>query len=131
MRSIDSPRERAAPPRYRGVDLGGESVEGHFVDRTLVVAIKEDCLGCRSVLESPTDAFGDVTTLLVAARSSREPWWTTTRHRVIISEELLAELDVRFPPFYVLIDAVHGRVLTEGVVFGPEQVREELAAFLM
>lgn len=131
MRSIDSPRERSAPRRYRGFDLGGEPVEGDFVGITLVVAIKEDCLGCRSVLESPTDVFGHVATLIVAARPSPEPWWTTTRHRVIVSEQLLRDLDVRFPPFYVLIDANRERVLTEGVVFGPEQVREELSAFLM
>ena len=130
-RSIDPPRERAAPRRYRGVDLAGQPVEGEFNDLTLVVAIKEDCVGCRSVLESPADAFGDVATLLVAARRSSESWWSPTNHRVIVSQELLADLDVRFPPFYVLIDPQRQRVISEGVVFGPEQVREELAGYLM
>lgn len=130
MRSIDAPRERESPRGYRGVDLGGEPVEGEFTENTLVVAIKEDCLGCRSVLESPVDAFG-VATLLVAARSSAEPWWMTTPHRLVVSAQLLDELDIRFPPSYVLIDPKRGRVISEGVVFAPEQVREEIARFLM
>ncbi len=130
MRSIDASRERDAPRRYRGVDVAGEPVEGEFTETTLVVAIKEDCLGCRSVLDAPVDAFG-VTTLLVAARPSAEPGWVTTRHRLVVSAQLLDELDVRFPPSYVLIDPERGRVIGEGVVFAPEQVREELARFLV
>ncbi|MBW4030544.1 MAG: hypothetical protein HIU57_07700 [Acidobacteria bacterium] len=130
-RSIDAPRERSAPRRYRGRGPTGESIEGEFIGVTLVVAIKDDCLGCRSALEAPTDAFGDVATLFVAARPSTEPWWVATRHLLIVSEELLRDLDVRFPPFYVLIDAARERVLSEGVVFGPEQVRDEVASYLM
>lgn len=131
MRSIDAPRERPAPRAYRGRNLAGEAVQGDFVGLTLIVAIKEDCLGCRSVVESPRNVFGRVATLLVASRPSSEPWWMTTAHPLVVSEPLLEQLDVRSPPFYVLIDARRGWVLTEGVVFGPEQVREEIAAFVM
>ena len=131
MRSISSPRERSAPRHYRGVDLRGDTVEGEFVGVTLVVAVKEDCLGCRSVFESSADAFGGVTTLLVAARTSEEPWWGETHHRLVISERLLADLDIRFPPSYVVIDAARATVVCEGAVFGPEQVKEEIAAYLM
>ncbi len=131
MRSIDAPRERPAPGGYRGLSLGGELVQGEFVGRTLVLAVKEDCLGCRSVLDAPADAFGDVEVLVVAARPSGEASWLTTPHRLVVSELLLQQLDVRWPPFYVLIDARKGAVVSEGVVFGPEQVREEIAAFLM
>lgn len=131
VRSIDSPRERSVSRHYRGLDLAGQVIEREFVGVTLVVAIKEDCLGCRSVFESGIDAFGEVDTLLVAARPSLEPWWTTTQHPVIISPQLLRDLEVRSPPFYVLVDPDRELVVTEGVVFGPEQVRDELAPYLM
>ena len=131
MQSIDAPRERPAPSHYRGLSLKGDLVQGEFTRPTLVLAIKEDCLGCRSVLDAPRDAFGDVATLVVAARPSADPGWATTLHPLIVSELLLQQLDVRWPPFYVLIDPARGAVVTEGVVFGPEQVREEIAAYVM
>ena len=109
----------------------GELVVGGFDTRTLVVAVKDDCLGCRNVLESPLGAFGDVATLLVSSRPSADPSWRTTQHRLVISELLMDELDVRWPPFYVLIDPANEKVMSEGVVFGVEQVREEIAPFLM
>lgn len=131
VRSIDPPRERPAPRHYRGLSLSGELVQGEFVRRTLVLAIKEDCRGCRSVLEAPAGAFGDVAVLVVAARPSTEPWWGTCPHPLVVSELLLEQLDVRWPPFYVLVDPTTASVIAEGVVFGPEQVREEIAAHVM
>lgn len=131
MHSFDAPRDRRAPRRYRGLTLQGEVVQGEFVSPTLVVAVKEDCLGCQSVLEAPEGAFGDVATMIVAARPSAEPLWRTSKHFVLISELLLQELDVRWPPFYVLIDPSSEKVVSEGVVFDREQVRQEIAPFLM
>ncbi len=130
MRSIDASRNRPAPRGYRGVTLDGQAVEEEFMTRTLVVAIKEDCLGCLSVVRAPADVFGDVATLLVAASASAESSWRDSAHRVVVSGQLLAALDVRWPPFYVLIDPEHGRVVCEGVVFSPEQVREEITTHL-
>ncbi len=131
MRSFDATRDRRAPRSYRGVTLTGEEVQGEFDSPTLVVAVKENCLGCQCVFESPLGAFGAVTTMIVAARTSSEPFWHTSSHRVIVSELLLEELDIRWPPFYVLIDPSNEKVLSEGVVFAPEQVREEIAPYLM
>lgn len=88
-------------------------------------------MGCRSVIESSQDAFGDVAVLIVARTAPSEPEWSTSVHRVVVSESLLEQLDVRWPPFYVLVDPVVGRVVTEGVVFGPEQVHDDIARFLM
>ncbi len=131
MRSFDTTRDRPAPRRWRGVTLAGEVLEGEFVRPTLIVAVKADCLGCRSVLESPADALGDVDVLLVAREASGESWWAGSAHRVVVSPTLLDDLDVRWPPFYVLVDPRSQRVLTEGVVFAPEQVRGEIAAFVV
>ena len=131
MRSFDATRDRRAPRQYRGMTLQGEVIQGDFVSPTLIVAVKEDCLGCRSVMQSPEGAFGDVEILIVAARPSAEAFWRTCAHRVVVSESLLRELDVRWPPFFVLIDPANETVLCEGVVFAPEQVRDEIAPFVM
>jgi hypothetical protein len=131
MRSFDTTRDRPAPRSWRGSSLDGQPLEGVFERTTVVVAVKEDCWGCRSVFESPVDAFGDVATLIVARSVSSEPWWRSSGHRVVVSPELLDQLDVRWPPFYVVVDPLRERVVCEGVVFAPEQVKTEIAAFLM
>lgn len=131
MRSIDAPRERPVAREYRGMRLGGELVRGEFDRLTLVLAIKEGCLACDEVLAAPVDAFGAVATLLVAARPSTSPQWRATSHPLVISELLLDQLDVRWPPFYVLISPEGPRVLTEGVLMGPAQVAQEIAPFLV
>ncbi len=130
MRSFEGTRERRAPRRYRGTTLHGDVVEGEFTTRTLVLAVKDDCLGCESVVASSAQAFGEVATLVVAARPSADPAWATSAHQLLVSESLLADLDVRWPPFYVLVDPRDERVVCEGVVFAPAQVREEIAPYL-
>jgi hypothetical protein len=131
VRSIDAPRERHAPRHYRGSTLAGEDVSAEFTKPTLVLFVKQDCLGCRDVVTSPRDAFGDVATLIVAATASEEPWWSDSMHPLVISPTLIEELEVRWPPFYVLIDPSSQRVVVEGVVFGSSQVRQEIAPFLV
>ena len=131
VKSIDAARGRPAPRHFRGRRLNGELVQGEFERLTLILVIKEDCLGCRSVLEAPADAFGEVATMIVAARASREAGWESTPHRLLISELLLQELEVLYPPFYVLIDPAQQEIVTEGVIFDSQQVREEIAPFLM
>ena len=131
MHSFDTTRQRRAPRHYEGTNLWDEPVSGEFTCLTLIVAIKEDCWGCRNILECSPGEMGDVTTLLVAAQASRETSWRSSPHRVLISASLLKELDVRWPPFYVLFDPTQEKVMSEGVVFDAHQVREEIAPFLM
>jgi len=131
VRSLDAPRERPAPRRYSATSLDGEILEGEFTSLCLVLAVKEDCMGCRSVFDAAADAFGNVAVLIVARTDSREPWWDESVHPVVISPTLLDDLAVRWPPFYVLVDPVAQRVVSEGVVFAPAQVREEIAPFLV
>jgi len=131
VHSFDRPRERSAPRHYLATTRSGEEIRGEIVGLTLVLAVKENCRGCQDVLESPLDAFGKVNTLVVAAQWSSEPWWSTSQHPLIVSASLLRDLDVRWPPMYVLVDPVTQRVVSEGVVFGPAQVREEIAAYLV
>ncbi len=63
--------------------------------------------------------------MLVSAVSSEE--WTGAAREVLIAPELMKELDIRSAPFYLLIDHSTLQVVTEGVVFGPSQVAEEIA----
>ncbi len=113
------------------MSLSGEPLECDLDALTLVLAVKEECMGCRNVIEAPANSFGEVAVLIVASAMPSEPWWSTSPHRVVISAPLLMALDVRWPPFYVLVDPVVGRVVTEGVIFGSEQVREEIAPYLV
>jgi hypothetical protein len=48
----------------------------------------------------------------------------------VVAPDVLKELEIRWPPFYVLVDPQERRVITEGVVFAPAQVASEIASFL-
>ena len=99
------------------------------VDRpTLVVAVKPDCDGCREFIEGDLEELGGLRVVPVA-RDDGAGEWARARREVVVAPELLDELDVRWPPFYVLLGP--GRqLLAEGVVFGPAQVAAEVAPYL-
>jgi hypothetical protein len=101
-----------------------------FEARTLIIAAKEDCDGCRQLIEAPASAFGPVEVLVVVERASEEPSWRSSAHRVVVSPSLLTALDVRWPPFWVLIDPASGTVLREGVPFGVAHLREAITELL-
>ncbi len=114
----------------RGTSLSGEPVERTFRGLTLVVAIKPECDGCRVFAQSSLQEFGDLDVVFVASRAEENDEWRAVPHEIIVAPELLTQLDVRWPPFYVLIDATSHRVLVEGVVFGPAQVAAEIRPYL-
>jgi hypothetical protein len=95
---------------------------------TLVVAVKPQCDGCRDFIDSDLDELDDVDVVIVSAAFDDE--WHGARQRVVISPETLRELDIRSAPFYVLIDATRERVVSEGIVFAPAQVADEISPFL-
>ncbi len=130
MRSFDASRDRSAPTTYEGITLSGVPVTGTFARRHLIVAAKPDCDGCRALLESEPSAFGPVPVLVVGAEATDEPWWHESALPVIISPSLMAAMDIRWPPFWVLVDGESGRVLNEGVPFGPEHIAKEIADLL-
>ena len=131
MRSFDVARERPAPRAWSGHGLDGAVRGGEFTRRTLVVAVKSDCLGCRDVREAVPEDFAGCDVLFVARTSDGEPGWAASSHEVVVSPALLDELAVRWPPFYVLIDPSSDRVVTEGVVFSLDQLRDEVAPYLV
>lgn len=130
MRSFDAPRRRRAPSSFTGVTLKGEELTHSFRDLTLVVAIKTMCDGCRDFVNASLEELDMIDVVIVSATNDQDGEWTRARHPILVAPELMKELDVRWPPFYVLIDASTFEVVTEGVVFGPSQVAQEIALFL-
>lgn len=128
-RSFDRPRERVVPTSYRGHWPDGPAVTVDLRGITLVVAIKSNCDGCREFIRSNLDTLR-VPVLVISATDDESSEWIDALARVFVSPEALAVLDIRWPPFYVLIDPATGRVLTEGVLFGSSQVAEEIASYL-
>jgi hypothetical protein len=127
-RSIDAPRDRPAPSVLIGESPGGELRRIELRRRTLVIAVKPDCDGCREFLHGDLLEFSHLDVIVVTAVSSEE--WVDAQNDVLIAPELMKELDIKAAPFYVLIDPSISRVVTEGVIFGPAQVAAEIAGAL-
>jgi hypothetical protein len=128
-RSFDRPRDRAAPDSLSGRWSRGEDVTITLSEVTLVVAIKSHCDGCREFINADLHEFS-VPVLVVSADEEASSEWRDARQPVLVSPEAFQLLDVKWPPFYVLINPVARKVLTEGVLFGPGQVATEIEPFL-
>ncbi len=128
-RSFDRLRHRVAPDSLRGHWSNGAEVTLDLTEVTLVVAIKSDCDGCREFLHSDLDELR-LPVVVISAGDDESSEWRDARQSVLVSPETFRLLDVRWPPFYVLIDPLERRVLTEGVLFGPAQVAAEIAGYL-
>jgi hypothetical protein len=128
--SFDRPRPRPAPSSVTGHTLNGDDVMKTLDVLTLIVAIKQSCDGCLDFVTSPLEELNHVAVLIVSATDDLNGEWADAQHDVVVSPELLVALGIRWPPFYVLVDPETQRVVTEGVVFAPAQVAEEIAAYL-
>ncbi len=130
MRSFDASRERPAPASFMGKTLAGEPVTHRFDRLTLLVAVKNMCDGCRDFVQSDLHELATLQVVIVSATGDETGEWEGAPRQVIVAPDVLRELDIRWPPFYVLIDPSRAAVVTEGVVFGPSQVAEEISTFL-
>jgi hypothetical protein len=128
-RSFDRPRERLAPDSLSGHWCDGDDVTIALSGVTLIVAIKSHCDGCREFINSDLGELR-APVLVISAEEDESSEWRDARHPILVSPDAFRLFDVRWPPFYVLIDPVAGRVLTEGVLFGPAQVATEIAPYL-
>jgi hypothetical protein len=108
---------------------GGDAVVT-LTGLTLLVVIKAHCDGCRAFLDADLGEFAGLDVVFVSGAEDTENEWTNPRRPVLIAPDVLLALDVRWPPFYVLIDPVAKVVRGEGVLFGPSQVAAEIAPFL-
>jgi hypothetical protein len=128
-RSFGSPRPRPAPPRWELTARDGSITTYDVTTPTLVVAVKPNCDGCRPFYVSPLPELGDLPIVVVAAQSLAETEFDTAIREVVAADELLAALEIRWPPFYVLVAPFPPRVALEGVVFSPAQVAAEIASW--
>jgi hypothetical protein len=128
-RSFDRPRERAAPSSLSGHWCEGDETTISLTDVTLVVAIKSHCDGCRAFINADLDELS-VPVLVISAEDDESSEWRGARQSVFVSPDAFRVLDVRSAPFYVLIDPIAERVVTEGVLFGLSQVATEIGSHL-
>jgi hypothetical protein len=128
-RSFDSPRERSAPDALSGHWSSGADATIPLTETTLVVAIKSHCDGCRDFITGDASAI-TVPLVVISADEEEDSEWRDARLPVLVSPEAFRLLDVRSAPFYVLVDPVARRVVSEGVLFGPTQVAAEIAPYL-
>lgn len=131
MRSFDAPRERSAPRSFSALSIDGVPTTHVFEGLTLVVAVKSQCDGCRDFVNSPLDELGGVNVVILSASADGSSEWTNAKHPILVAPQALDELEIKWPPFYVLVDAGSSRVVSEGVVFGPSQVASEIERFLL
>jgi hypothetical protein len=122
--SFDPPRARVVPAQL--VDAGG-SVLAELDATTLVAVVKPSCDGCRSFTHGDLGALRGVRVVVVSATDS--PEWADARRPVLVAPSWVASSGVRGAPHYVLVDRA-GAVLSEGVLFSPAQVREEITPYL-
>jgi hypothetical protein len=127
--SFDAPRVRPAPNTISGTSLDSVPLSKTLVGLTLIVAVKQNCDGCRDFIFSELNELSDVPVLILSATGDDNGEWTDSLQQVIVAPRMLQELDIRWPPFYVLVDPEQRLVVTEGVVFGPAQVASEIASY--
>ena len=129
-RSFDSPRERSAPDTLNGHWSKGSATTIPLSEVTLVVAIKSHCDGCRDFINGDLSELR-VPVVVISADEDETSEWSDAQQPVLISPESFQLLDLRSAPFYVLVDPVAHRVVSEGVLFGPSQVAAEIAPYLV
>jgi hypothetical protein len=127
--SFDKSRDRLVPTAFDS-KLGKNNHRVSFSSTTLLVAVKPDCFGCRDFVQSDLSVLTGCDVVIISRDEDLHGEWREAPNTVhFVDQDVFDTYDIRWPPFYLLIDNVSGRVLTEGVVFGPSQVEEETRAF--
>jgi hypothetical protein len=93
---------------------------------TLLIAVKANCDGCRNFTDDEMEPLAQWPVLLVAHDLASAQEFRGSRNKVWCASELLDALDVKWPPFYLLIGPRPARVLTEGVAFDAAQIAAEI-----
>lgn len=94
-----------------------------FQAKTLVVAVKANCDGCRPFLTLTSGWLDDWRVVLVA----REPYAARDDEApVLTAPAVLDQLHMTDAAFYVALDGAPLMVVAEGFVFDLQQVRAEL-----
>jgi hypothetical protein len=96
---------------------------------TVLIAVKTECDGCRDIVNAGLEQVAGLSLIVVSDSDELDDSWDQVRSPILVAPGLLEQLDVRWPPFYVVIDPASSSVVTEGVVFGLEQVEREVSSF--
>ena len=127
LHSFDRPAQRPIPSPLTGVDSRGVQAVVTLARRTIVIAVKPNCDGCREFLDGPPFAFDDLDVVLISATPFGED---AVAGRVVVAPEWMAQARIVAAPSYTLIDPSNGGVVTEGVAFAPSQVATEIGPYL-
>lgn len=131
LRSFDAGRDRVVPTELEGRWSSGAAQTIGLNDLALIVAVKSDCFGCRDFVQSDPALFDSIQVVVISTTEDEKSEWERAPHQVLLVDQAVFDsFDIRWPPFYVLVNGKSGHVLCEGVVFGPSQVAEEIAPFL-
>ena len=96
-----------------------------------MVAVKAHCDGCVGFYAGDVTALASFDLDLFIATSTPPGEYDFVGAREVhYDPDLLTSLDVRWPPFYVLLVPAPWRVVQEGLAFGPEQVAQEITSHL-
>jgi hypothetical protein len=121
---------RPAPDTITGTSLQGEAISRTLNGLTLIVAIKQSCDGCRDFVFSTLSELRDLPFVILSATDDLNGEWIDALQPILVAPQALADLDIHWPPCYVLVEPQQHQVVTEGVAFAPAQVAAEIAAYL-
>ncbi len=125
LRSIDPPRPRRVAPEIEAFDGAGDSTTVRLRERTLIIAVKASCDGCRRLLEAGADFFG-LPLMALCADDATVREYADLATPVRRAPEWLGASGVSAAPFFLVVET-DGTVVTEGIPFDPRQVRGEVA----
>lgn len=127
--SFDRPAQRPVPSPLIGVDSQGTPTTFVFTHRTIVLAVKPDCDGCREFLTGPLLEFEGLDVVLVSVTPFEEG--VSTSQRFIVAPEWMRQARIVSAPSYTVVDPSDSRVVSEGVAFSVSQVAAEIAPYLV
>ena len=88
--------------------------------------MKPNCDGCHDFIFSELSEFEGLTVVIVTANDEVASEWEKAPRPIYTSPELFAALDIRSPPFYVLLQPDPSLVVGEGIAFSPTQVARDV-----
>ncbi len=111
-------------PEIEAFDEAGDLLTVRLNERTLVIAVKSSCDGCRLLLETDADFWG-LPMVALCADDATAAEYADLATPVRRAPGWLAASGVSAAPFFLVV-ASDGTVVTEGIPFDPHQVRDEV-----
>jgi len=109
--SFDAPRRRPVPAHLAGEELR---------DGDVIVAVKNDCDGCETLLDSDLPSLTKRRVFFVARDA------LLGHDEVVVDPTFLDTADVKWPPFVIVVGGEPLEVVNECVPFGPQHLIETL-----